>query len=102
MHLESKRKVEYLNTIPLLLHQFKELPALIFKINPENVLIVTRHASTQGAYAPGKSIFVLAKSLVEKKKNVRVITAGHIDNSFKNLMAQNTNLSVISMKTEYL
>ena len=76
------------------------VPELIFKKNPENVLIVTRHASTQGAYAPGKSIFVLAKSLVEKKKNVRVITAGHIDNSFKNLMAQNTNLSVISMKTE--
>ena len=71
---------------------------LSYEINPNNVMILTRHALTKGTYAPGKQIFAIANSLVKKGKNVEVISLGSIDKSFIKLMNENSNFQVYEQK----
>ena len=71
------------------------IPELTYKIISDNVLILTRHATTIGMYAPGKQIFSVAKSLVRKGKNVHVVSYGDVDDTFVKLMKENSNFKVL-------
>ena len=73
------------------------IPELNYKIQPDNILILTLHAVTEGMYAPGKMIFSIAKSLVEKVKKVQVISLGIVDDKFVKLMKENSNFEVVKL-----
>ena len=64
----------------------QNLTRLTYKPKPKNVILQTRHASTQGSYAPGKQIFALSKALLSEKYNVKVLSSGNVDAEFKDLM----------------
>ena len=69
---------------------------LSYKKNPQNILIITRHALTNSMYAPGKIIFSVASSLVEVGMNVQVISLGKIDDAFSELMSNCSNFNVFN------
>ncbi|MDB2423924.1 hypothetical protein N9X05_18530 [Paracoccaceae bacterium] len=103
---DARQKYLSLHVLEPLLSKLKKIKLnsqdleLIYVRNPNNVLFITQHAHTQSAYAPGKIIFTQAKSLLEKGKNVRVISLGSIDDSFKTLMESNANFNVRRTKSE--
>jgi glycosyltransferase involved in cell wall biosynthesis len=75
------------------------IPELPYEINPKNILILTRHATTEGIYAPGKLILSVAKSFLNMGKNVQVVTIGLIGKSFTKLMKENSNFHVKKLKS---
>lgn len=79
--------------LKLILEDQKLLP-LDYKPKAKNVILQTRHAQTEGAYAPGKQIFALSKALIKNGCKVKVISHGDVDNQFKNLMRIDPNFHV--------
>lgn len=73
-------------------------PKLHYERNSQNIFFLTRHASTQGTYAPGKLIFTMVKSLLDAGKNVQVVSLGDIDDTFKDLMKERENFHVYQKK----
>jgi glycosyltransferase involved in cell wall biosynthesis len=63
-------------------------------VSGEKIVFLCRHAVTQGMYAPGKSIYSLVKSLIDNGDMVELIVLGNIDQTFKNLAINNSNLSI--------
>ena len=77
------------------------IPELNYKINPDSILILTRHAITEGMYAPGKTTFSIAKSLVEKGKKVQVISLGKVGDKFVKLAKENSNFEVVKIDDSF-
>jgi hypothetical protein len=73
---------------PFQKHLAKMLPhiqieELIFEPVLNTYVIVTRHAMTQGTYAPGKFIYSVCKALLKAKSQVILCYFGNIDETFK-------------------
>ena len=68
--------------------------ALSYKPQLKNVIIQTRHATTQGVYAPGKQIFAISRALLKAGYNVKVMSYGNVDKEFKDLMLNNPRFHV--------
>ena len=62
-----------------------EVKKLTFVPKPDTYVILTRHASTKGMYAPGKFIYSVCKSLLKENKCVILCHLGSIDEAFHNL-----------------
>ncbi len=71
-----------------------ELKPLDYPVQQKNVIIQTRHALTQGSYAPGKQIYAVARALLEANFNVKVFSYGEVDEEFKALMASNPHFQI--------
>ena len=48
------------------------VPALKFDPNEDTYLVMTRHATTQGMYAPGKQIYSVCDALLKFKKKQQI------------------------------
>ena len=59
------------------------LDPLNYPLEQKNVIIQTRHALTQGTYAPGKQIYAVARALLGAGFKVKVFSYGEIDEEFK-------------------
>ena len=55
---------------------------LNFSLNEDTYLILTRHAVTQGMYAPGKHIYAVCDALLKAKKKVVLVNFGNEDEKF--------------------
>jgi len=75
-----------------------ELKPLDYPLQQKNVIIQTRHALTQGSYAPGKQIYAVARALLGAKFKVKVFSYGEVDEEFKALMASNSNFQIVQKK----
>ncbi len=75
---------------------------LKYKPNPNHILIITRHASSQSSYAPGKQIYEFSRSLTKKGIIVWVLSEGEIDENYTKLMAENPNFLVFQYRTKGL
>ena len=62
-----------------------EVPRLNFLPNKDTYVIITRHAMTQGMYAPGKQIYAVCEALLEVKKAVILVNFGQKDEKFLEL-----------------
>lgn len=58
---------------------------LNFSPNEDTYLILTRHAVTQGMYAPGKHIYAVCDALLKAKKRVVLVNFGNQDEKFLEL-----------------
>ena len=68
--------------------------SLDFAPNKRNVMIITRHATTQGSYAPGKQVYSVTKALSAVGYKIKIVSLGTIDTQFFNLMKNNPNIHV--------
>ena len=71
-----------------------ELDPLSYPLEQKNVIIQTRHALTQGTYAPGKQIYAVARALLGAGFKVKVFSYGEVDEEFKALMASNPHFQI--------
>ena len=74
--------------------------SLDFAPNKRNVMIITRHATTQGSYAPGKQVYSVTKALSAVGYKIKIVSLGTIDTQFFNLMKNNPNIHVGKKKDE--
>ena len=58
---------------------------LNFEPQKNTYMVVTRHAVTQGMYAPGKYIYSVCRALLNAKKQVVLVNLGDTDRAFKSL-----------------
>ena len=80
--------IPFWNRLNLILKN-QNFTRLNYNPKPKNVILQTRHATTQGSYAPGKQIFAFSKALLLERYNVKVLSSGNIDADFKDLMLNN-------------
>ena len=55
---------------------------LVFQTQPDTYVLVTRHAVTQGMYAPGKFLYSVSRALLQAKKRVILVNFGKMDETF--------------------
>jgi hypothetical protein len=58
---------------------------LLFEPRSDTYVIVTRHAVTQGMYAPGKFLYSVSHALLKAKKRVVLVHFGQMDETFAGL-----------------
>lgn len=61
---------------------FIRVQKLIFEPKRDTYVVLTRHALTQGTYAPGKFIYSVCKALLRENKQVILCHTGKIDKNF--------------------
>ena len=61
---------------------FIEVTGLNFHPNGNTYVVVTRHALTQGTYAPGKQIYSVCDALLQAQKRVILVNFGEQDEKF--------------------
>ena len=59
-----------------------DVKELLFEPRPDTYLLVTRHAVTQGMYAPGKFLYSVSHALIKAKKQVVLVNFGQMDETF--------------------
>lgn len=79
---------------------FINIPALNFDPNEDTYVIVTRHATTQGMYAPGKQIYAVCDALLQFKKKVILVNFGEQDEKFLELRGH-SNFSLHKFNSNY-
>ena len=62
-----------------------EVPRLDFNPNKDVYVVMTRHAVTQGMYAPGKQIYSVCDALLKAQKKVILVNFGSQDEKFLEL-----------------
>ena len=62
-----------------------EVPRLDFHPNKDVYVVMTRHAVTQGMYAPGKQIYSVCDALLKARKKVILVNFGNQDEKFLEL-----------------
>ena len=55
---------------------------LLFEPRSDTYVLVTRHAITQGMYAPGKFLYSVSHALIKAKKQVVLVNFGQMDETF--------------------
>ena len=55
---------------------------LLFEPRSDTYVLVTRHAVTQGMYAPGKFLYSVSHALIKAKKQVVLVNFGQMDETF--------------------
>ena len=98
--IESQKKISNKLLKPfskILLNKINELNVepLKYKLEENNYLIICRHASTQGMYAPGKVIFSIVSGLLKNGKNVLLVSLGSLDKKFVDLKNNFKNLNFL-------
>ena len=61
-------------------------------------VFICRHAVTQGAYAPGKSIFTFAKALLEADRAVTIVCLGKTSDEFVGLSKSFPKLRIFGLR----
>ena len=61
-------------------------------------MILCRHATTTGMYAPGSNIYSITSGLLKKQKKVLLISLGGIDQTYVDLHKSNPKLTLVKKK----
>ncbi len=77
-----------------------EVPRLHFQPNEDTYVIMTRHAMTQGMYAPGKQIYSVCEALLKVQKKVILVNFGQRDEKFLELETH-SNFFMCNFRTNF-
>ena len=75
------------------------LTTLNYETLPDRYIIICRHATTKGMYAPGGAIYSITSGLLNQGKKVILLTIGNIDKQFLNLNKKNNDLTIVKNET---
>lgn len=80
-----------------LINRRRSLPSatMAFSPNPNKVLFLVRKAAAHTNYAPAKQTFTVVQSLLDMKKQVKLISQGEVDQTFLELAEENHNLEIL-------
>ena len=69
---------------------------ITYKVEENHYLVICRHATTSGMYAPGTVIYSITSELIKKKKKVVLVSLGKVDSKFLALKKVNANFTILT------
>lgn len=102
-HLVAQNKILKNLLFPfskILISRLNELSVepLKYNLNDDNYVILCRHATTTGMYAPGGNLYSITSGLLKKQKKVLLVSLGGIDQTYVDLHKRNPKLILVKKK----